>query len=108
MKIISKSKIKEILKLHIEWLNNKEEGERANLTGANLTGADLRGANLWITQWPLWCGTRKVRIDLKIARQLAAHFCAVECDYPEYKKIRKLIIKFAMKSHVSEELELIE
>jgi hypothetical protein len=38
--------------------------------------------------------------------QLAAHYCAVECDDPEYQKTRKAIIDFALKSHVAEALEL--
>jgi hypothetical protein len=79
---------------------------RANLSGADLSGADLSGADLWVTQWPLWCGTKKVKIDAKIAMQLAAHYCAVECDDPEYQETRKAIIKFALKSHVASALEL--
>ena len=43
--------IKEILDLHQKWLNNEENGVRADLSyadlsGANLSGANLRGANL--------------------------------------------------------------
>ena len=44
MKILSA--IETILKLHQDWLDNKEHGERANLTKANLSGANLFGANL--------------------------------------------------------------
>ena len=81
---------------------------RADLSGANLSWANLSGANLWITQWPLWCGTKRVKIDAKIAMQLAAHYCAVECDDPEYQETRKAIIKFALKSHVAKDLEIKE
>jgi hypothetical protein len=50
----------------------------ANLHGADLHGADLRGAdlseaNLDFSSWPLWCGSLKVKIDEKQARQLLAH-----------------------------------
>jgi len=48
--------LQEILKKHLDWLNNKKGGElanlseanlsEANLSGADLCGADLRGANL--------------------------------------------------------------
>ena len=49
--------LNEILKKHKMWLNNEENGERAdlrgadlygaNLSGANLSGADLRNADFW-------------------------------------------------------------
>lgn len=38
--------MKEILKLHIKWLNNEKDGVRANLSDTYLSGANLRGANL--------------------------------------------------------------
>ena len=38
--------IKEILKLHKKWMNNEDDGKRANLRGADLRGAYLEGANL--------------------------------------------------------------
>ena len=78
----------------------------ANLTRANLTRADLRWADLDYSVWPLWCGSNHVKVDAKIAAQLAAHFCAVECDDKEYQKARKAILKFAMTSHRARDLEL--
>ena len=78
----------------------------ANLTGANLSEADLRWADLDYSVWPLWCGSNHVKVDAKIAAQLAAHFCAVECDDKEYQKARKAILKFAMTSHRARDLEL--
>ena len=83
----------------------------ADLTGANLRWADLKwadlsGANLDYSCWPLFCGSKKIKIDAKIAAQLAAHFCAVECDDKEYQKARKAILKFAMTSHRARDLEL--
>jgi len=80
----------------------------ADLSGADLSWADLSGANLWITVWPLWCGTKRVKIDLKIARQLAAHFCAVECNEPEYQKAKTAILEFAKLSHVAKLLGINE
>jgi uncharacterized protein YjbI with pentapeptide repeats len=93
----------------------------ANLRGANLRGADLRGANLQradlqganlqranldFSCWALWCGTNHVKVDKKIAAQLAAHFCAVDCDDVDYQKARKAILKFAKTSHRASDLGL--
>jgi hypothetical protein len=38
--------LKEILEKHNKWLNNKDGGEKANLSGADLRWADLRWADL--------------------------------------------------------------
>jgi hypothetical protein len=38
--------LKDICLKHIDWLNNKPNGIKANLSGADLYGADLSGANL--------------------------------------------------------------
>jgi len=77
----------------------------ADLRRADLRGADLRGADLDFSSWPLWCGSKNVKIDLRLAMQLAAHFCAVECEDPEYQTARKAIFKFALKSHIAEYLK---
>jgi uncharacterized protein YjbI with pentapeptide repeats len=71
----------------------------ANLRGADLSGANLRGADLDFSCWPLWCGSIGVIVDAKLARQLAAHFCAVECNDPKYIKARAAIMDFAKLSH---------
>ena len=72
----------------------------ANLRGANLQGAylreaDLREANIDFACWPLWCGGLHVQTDARIMRQLAYHFCAQECDDPEYIHYRNLLLPFA-------------
>lgn len=41
------NKLKEILRDHEMWVNNKKGGERAYLRDANLYGANLIGANLY-------------------------------------------------------------
>ena len=51
MKRITKKELDEFLRKHKLWLEDKEGGERAylsgaDLSGANLSGADLSGANL--------------------------------------------------------------
>jgi len=38
--------LKEVLRLHLMWLNDEEGGKRADLRHADLRGANLRGANL--------------------------------------------------------------
>ena len=71
----------------------------ANLMGANLKRADLTGAVLDYSCWPLWCGSVGVKVDARIAAQLAAHFCAVICDDPAYQSARAAVLDFAKTSH---------
>ena len=88
----------------------------ADLCGANLRGADLHranlcGANIDYACWPLWCGSLGVKVDVSIARQLAYHLCALDCDDPEYIKARNALLPFANQFHRVQEcgiLELIE
>ena len=71
----------------------------ADLRGADLTGADLRGADIDFSCWPLCCGSLGVRVDKKIAAQLAYHFCTLGCDNPEYIAARNACLDFANKMH---------
>ena len=72
----------------------------ADLRGANLRYADLSYANVDFSSWPLWCGSLKgVKVDARIARQLAYHLCSVVCDDPEFTSARKQILPFANKFH---------
>ena len=89
------------LKLHKQWLDDEDEGIRANLSAANLSEANLRGANLSgadlseanlseadlrgadlseanidYAAWPLWCNSLNAQIDDRIARQLLYHTLA--------------------------------
>jgi len=48
-----------------------------DFTNANLTNVDLRGADLDFASWPLWCGSLKVKVDSRIAKQLMYHALAV-------------------------------
>ena len=43
---MSTEQLNEILESHKKWLNNEDDGIRADLRGANLSGADLRYATL--------------------------------------------------------------
>ena len=44
MKVYTAEELKEILTLHKKWLNDEEDGERADLRSADLRSADLRYA----------------------------------------------------------------
>ena len=72
----------------------------ANLNDANLNDAILHGADVDFSSWPLWCGSLKgVKVDSRIARQLAYHLCSVVCDDPEFISARNQILPFANKFH---------
>lgn len=106
---MEQKKLDEIIRLHKMWLNGEEEGERANLRYANLQnanlqdaslrGADLRDASLDYSCWPLWCGSLDVKVDRRIAAQLAYHFCRLDCDDPDYISARNAVINFADEFH---------
>lgn len=81
---------------------------RIDLYGADLSEADLSEADLDYFCWPLWCGSLDVKVDARIARQLAYHFCRLDCDDPEYLEARKAIAEFANKFHRVEECGRIE
>ena len=80
----------------------------ANLRYADLSSANLRYANLDFSCWPLWCGSNNVKVDLKIAAQIAAHFCVLDCKDKKYLAAKKAILKFALTSHRAVDLKLIK
>jgi uncharacterized protein YjbI with pentapeptide repeats len=80
----------------------------ADLRSADLRRADLRGADLDYSCLPLWCGSKGMIVDRRIAAQIAAHFCALECDDADYIAARKAILEFAQTSHRAEELGIKE
>ena len=112
---MKKEELSKILKNHKTWLDSKgEDGIRANLSDADLRGAnlrdadlsgaylrdaDLRGANLDYSCWPLWCGSLDAKVDAKIARQIAYHFCRLACDDPQYIAARNALVDFANEFH---------
>ena len=81
---------------------------RIDLYGADLSEADLSEADLDYFCWPLWCGSLDVKVDARIARQLAYHFCRLDCDDPEYLEARKAIAEFANGFHRVDECGRIE
>ena len=115
---MEQKELDEILQLHKMWLNGEEGGKCANLRDADLRGADLqdaalRGANLRDADldyscWPLWCGSLDVKVDRRIAAQLAYHFCCLDCDDPDYIAARNALIHFANEFHRVEECGWLE
>ena len=119
---MEQKKLDEILRMHKMWLNGEEEGKRADLRadlqstdlqstdlqGADLRDANLRGVDLDYSCWPLWCGSLYVKVDLRIAAQLAYHFCRLDCDDPDYIAARNAIIHFANEFHRVEECGWLE
>jgi hypothetical protein len=89
---------------------NLEEANlvRTNLKRANLERANLVRANIDFSVWPLWCGSQNVKVDARIAAQLAAHFCMLDCDDPAYQAARAACLEFAKTSHKAKELGLVE
>lgn len=98
------TKLRKILDEHKIWIEtNQREGSKAYLRGA-----DLRGADLDYSCWPLWCGSLDVKVDKKIAVQLAYHFCRLDCDDPEYIKTRNAILSFANQFHQVNECGMLQ
>ncbi len=107
--VINGIKLSDILKQHASWLAEpagEEEHTPANLRNADLRGADLRNADIDFSCWPLWCGSNNVKVDVKIAAQLAAHFCALDCDDPAFLDAREKLLAFARKSHRASDLNI--
>ena len=71
----------------------------ANLSEANLRGANLSEANLDFSCLPLWCGELHLKVDKRLACQLAYHLCSMQCDDAEYLEMRNSILGFANQFH---------
>ena len=127
-----------ILEKHKKWLNDEDDGERANLSesdlrwsnlsesnlsgsdlrwsdlrgsdlrGSDLRWSDLRGSDLDYACWPLWCGSLDVIVDKRIAAQLAYHFCRIICDDEEVKAAQKALATLANQFHRVDECGRIE
>ena len=78
--------------------------QNANLQGADLRHADLRyadlrGANVDYSCLPLWWGSLHMKVDKRIAAQIAYHFCALECDDPEVQETQRALYTLANTFH---------
>jgi len=90
MNTFTQDKINEILRLHLLWLENKEDGVRANLEfanlkcanleSANLKYANLKCANLDFSQLNFSCKSLKTKFDEKHIIQILYH-AAKPCQY---------------------------
>jgi len=113
---MKQSDLIEILTKHKRWLSDEEGGEPADLQGADLRyanlryadlqradlqRADLRYADLDYSCFPLWCGSKGMKIDRRLFLQLLAHVCAVEVDDEECKKTQEYLMPLAKQSHVA-------
>jgi len=76
----------------------------ANLKRANLEDANLEGANIDYSVWPLWGGSKNVKVDIIQVRQLLAHVYVLDCADKEFKDIKSNIFQYAVKSHVADDL----
>jgi len=99
---MKQSDLNEILTKHKRWLSDEEGGEPADLQGADLQGADLRYADLDYSCFPLWCGSKGMKIDRRLFLQLLAHVCAVDVDDEECKQVQAQLTPLAIQSHVAE------
>jgi hypothetical protein len=66
---MTQKQIKEVLEKHLDWLNDENGGEVANLNGANLYGANLYGADLRgaYLQWANFSGANLNGANLREA-----------------------------------------
>jgi uncharacterized protein YjbI with pentapeptide repeats len=64
--------------------------------------ADLTNANLDFSSLPLWCGSFDMKVDAKIMRQIAYHFCRLKCDDRESIDMQNALLDFANKFHRTE------
>lgn len=89
--------------LDLLYQGNKKALFEYDLCGADLRDADLRRADLDFSCLPLWCGGLNIKIDKRIACQLAYHLCSMDCDDAEFIKMRNYILEFANQFHIVNE-----
>ena len=80
----------------------------ANLTRAKMDGASIEGADIDFSCWPLWCGSLKVKTDVRQAAQLAYHLRSMQCEDEDFVKMGNSMLDFANKFHRVDECERLE
>ena len=124
---MNREQLNDILENHKKWLDDEEDGERANLIGtdliytdlshtdlsyANLRGTDLSyanlsGADIDFSCLPLWCGSLSANFDDRQLIQIAYHLVKAGINSnnasAETKKELSKLIDFANKFHRVEE-----
>lgn len=76
---------------------NKAKLNKAELNYAELNYAELNG-DIDYSAWPLWCGSTKIKVSDRIARQLAYHAICVMND-KQKKEFLKDPINYANGFH---------
>ena len=91
-------------------LEAKADLSCADLSCADLSGADLSGANLDFSSGvPFWCGSFGLKADLRLAAQMAYHFCRIDFpDCVEAQAAQEALKPLANKFHRVEECGKIE
>ena len=85
-------------KAHLSGANlSKADLSGANLSGAYLSRAHLSGANIDFSCWPLWCGSKNVKVDIRLVYQLIAHLCVLDCDDKIFRRVQKYLMPLAQK-----------
>jgi hypothetical protein len=72
---------------------------KADMRGVNMRKADMRGVNIDFSCWPLWCGSFDIKVDKRIAAQLAYHFDRLDCDDPEVIAAQNALAPLANQFH---------
>jgi uncharacterized protein YjbI with pentapeptide repeats len=103
--VMTREELEKIIQ-HARNVGERPDSRDANLRSADLRSADLRSADIDFSCWPLWCGSKSVKVDDRIAMQLLAHFCCLDCDSDDYQKAKSAILDYARKSHVAGYLDL--
>ena len=81
----------------------------ANLQEANLQGANLQGADLDFSSGLFFgCKSFNIKADLRLAAQIAYHFCKIDFDCDDAKEAQKSLTHLANKFHRVNECGVIE
>jgi len=90
----------------LRWADLREANlQGANLQGANLREADLREADLreadldFSSGFYFGCSSFSIKADLRLAAQMAYHFCRFEFTDDEAKKAQEALKSLANKFH---------
>ena len=121
---MNQAELNEILEQHKLWIDTDgKEGKRAlmdyedminavvmnvDMKRVDMRHADMSDVDMDYSCWPLWCGSLDVKVDARIARQLAYHFCRLVCDDPEYISARNALVDFANGFHRVEDCGRLE
>jgi hypothetical protein len=73
--------------------------QHVEFTSTRMQCAYLEGANIDYSSWTLWCGSLDVKLDNKIAAQLAYHFCRLDCSDEDVIKSQNAIRHLANSFH---------